>query len=106
MTAKKYYRVRTDTNYKTSDHLQHGYEKESDYRRALRILQSRFAGRVGECVDEKYGLFRLRFTDTPDGSPAEIWFPQILLVASNPVRPSADEECNRSSLLDEIFGFD
>ncbi len=104
---RKFYLVKSVRDYRTADHLEHGYETECDYRRALRILQSRFAGRVGECVDEKHGFLRLRFTDTPDASPVYGWFPPILLAQTEP--PEQDENLRTEtakSPLDEIFGFD
>lgn len=108
MKEKKYYKVTTDTNYKTSDHLQHGYETEHDYKLALRQLLKRFAGRVGELVDERHDFYRLMFRDTPDGQSVEQWLPAFLLLRAEP--PHKEQTDTRSFIceegVDDIFGFD
>lgn len=101
MTAKKYYRVRTDTNYKTSDHLQHGYEEERDYRRALRRLQIRFGGRTGQSIDTRGNLTLVRFCDTPDNFADEVWFPSFLLFKTSP--PNILPRKKENDVVDEIF---
>lgn len=105
MSERRYFRIRKDTDYRTRDHLQHGYEEERDYRRALRELQKYFADRVGEAVGKRYGFTLLRFRDAPDGSVEERWLPDFLLQAMPPPsEPSPEDETEK--MLDEIFGFD
>lgn len=100
-----FYRVRTDTDYKTSDHLRHGYEEECDYQRSLRLLQKRFAGRVGEAIDSRHDFLLLRFSDTPDRSDTTIWLPRLLLQETPPPRREAETD-PVEAMLDEVFGFD
>lgn len=90
------------------DHLWFGYEEKSEFRQALRRLAERWRGRVGECVDKRNGLLRLRFHDTPGCRPDEDWLPPFLLEpAEKPgylveVEPPDPIEAE----IDEAFGFD
>jgi hypothetical protein len=90
------------------DHLQHGYEFEDAFKRAIRDLMDRWQGRVGECVDEKNGFLLLRFHDTPGGVPDEARLPLYALVECE--KPSwlieEEEEDEITRELDEAFGFD
>jgi len=92
----------------TSDYLQHGFDTEERYRQALQRLCHRFGGRVGEQTDERNGFIRLRFRDTPDGCPDEVWIPRIILRLTAPPDYLLDTCFNapQETMLDEIFGFD
>lgn len=100
-----YYLVLSDARYRTSDYLEHGYETEHDYQRALRVLLEHFADRKGEALDERHGFLLLRFRDTIDGQHEDAWLPRFLL------RPTADPPSRRKpsaveDILDAAFGFD
>ncbi len=109
--SREFYQVTSDWwNLKTSDHLEHGYEEEADYRRALHRLIDRWKNRIGEKIDERYDFIRLRFHDTPGGLPDEEWFP-ILLLHSVPIpdylarqESSSSDEIEKE--LNRAFGFD
>ena len=98
-------------NLRTSDHLEHGYEEESDYRKALRLLVERWHDRIGEAVDERHGEFLLlRFHDTPGGVPDEAWLPRLVLdsvpVPDYMVQQESTSSDSINAALDEAFGFD
>ncbi len=108
---RQFYQVIHDHyDLRTSDHLEHGYEEESDYRKALRLLVERWHDRIGEAVDTRYEFRLLRFHDTPGGVPDEAWLP-LLVLEPVPVPDYMREEESSSSdsineELDEAFGFD
>lgn len=95
---------------RTSDHLEHGFEEERDYRKALRLLVERWRDRIGEAIEERHEFLLLRFHDTPGGMPDEAWIPRLLL-NSVPIPDYMIERESTSSdaieaELDEAFGFD
>ncbi len=95
---------------RTSDHLEHGYEEQGDYRRALRMLVERWHDRIGEAVDARHEFRLLRFHDTPGGVPDEAWLPLLMLEPVPPpgymARQEHDSSDDVSDELDEAFGFD
>jgi hypothetical protein len=102
--------VSTLRNAPLHDHLQHGYEYEDDFRKALRAIISRWKGRVGECVDEHNGFLSLRFYDTPGGKPDEARLPSYLL-QETAITPYSARRKERQpdpleEELDKAFGFD
>jgi hypothetical protein len=109
--SRQFYQVIHDHyNLRTSDHLEHGYEEESEYRKALRLLVGRWRDRIGEAIDERHEFLLLRFHDTPGGVPDEAWLPRLVL-KSVPVPDYMCEEESSSSdsineELDKAFGFD
>ena len=104
-----YYTITTTLrNVPLREHLQHGYEYEDDFRRALRSLIDRWRGRVGECVGERNGFLLLRFHDTPGGIPDEARLPAYLLQECDApaYARNSEEEDERMREIDEAFGFD
>ena len=48
---RQFYQVIHDHyDVRTSDHLEHGFEEERDYRKALRLLVERWRDRIGEAT--------------------------------------------------------
>lgn len=104
-----YYTITTTLrNVPLREHLQHGYEFEDDFRRAIRAMIERWRGRVGECIGEKNGFLLLRFHDTPGGIPDEARLPRYILEPCD--TPQYDTEDDREDEvqqeIDEAFGFD
>lgn len=106
MSEPVFYLVLDDeSKWPTDQHLEHGYENEWDYYRALRRIVNRWKGRTGELIGERDGFMCLRFHDTPGGKPDMAWVPDFLLQCTQMpdyLKPKdAAEEA-----LDQAFGFD
>ena len=104
----QFFTVETDIYHlRLPDPLEHGYECERDFRRALRALSERWKGRAGECVGERHGFLLLRFHDTPGGRPDEAWLPRYLLKGTDPPEWYYDEEPDElEAEIDRAYGFD
>lgn len=92
-----------------ADYMMHGYESKWKFYKALSKLADKWQGRTGECVGERHGFLRLRFHDTPGGTPDEEWIPDYMLEpAEMPdyVREMYEERDEVEEELDRVFGFD
>jgi hypothetical protein len=87
------------------EHMMHGYADKWDFLKALRSILELWKGRVGECVEERYGFLCLRFHDTPGGKPDEAKIP-IYLLEPTEAPPEEEREVEFTKELDEAFGFD
>lgn len=103
---KIYYRVLHSWDIDTSDYILHGFESEKKYRCALQNLCREYGGRVGELIDEQKGYLHahIRFMDTPDKYPEDVWIPAFLLRLT--VVPDYLREMKNDEKLDDVFGFD
>ena len=104
-----YYTITTTMrNVPLREHLQHGFEFEDDFRRAIRELMERWRGRIGECVGEKNGFLVLRFHDTPGGIPDKARLPRYILEPCDapPYARYKEPEDEMQREIDEAFGFE
>lgn len=106
MTEPTYYLVEDDdSKWPTEQHLEHGYEDEWDYFRAIKRLVNRWKGRVGERIGDRNDFVLLSFPDTPGGKPDLAWLPVFILRRT--AEPDFLKDKNPDEIaLDQAFGFE
>ena len=73
------------------DHYEYGYDDRFDFQKALRDIVQRYGGQVGECIDTRPDLYRLRFADPPNPG-AKAWIPRKLCEPAPPPEPDEEED--------------
>ncbi len=81
-------------------HHEYGYENPYDFLRAIRNIEERYGGLVGECVETRHAFYRLRIYD-PLVWPKEcVWIPKFMCEGAE--APPAQEKDDDP--LDGVFG--
>lgn len=102
---KTYYRVLPDLRQVPDDHYSFGYETIYDFLRDVRKLHDIWKNRTGECIAARHDFLQIRFRDTIDGRPADVWLPRYLLQrAAAPLEPEPADPVEEE--IDAAFGFD
>ena len=84
-----------------------GYEDEHSFSKALHALHSKWAGLLGECINERNGFLCLRFRNIYR-KYEDAWIPAFML--DRKPNPSGEIQDRERKALEEVlnsaFGFD